>query len=420
MIIIFFCIFYFFPQLSITAHQRNILYGITFAIIFYNILISYLSTTNLVKYDLNKFNPVHISILQIGLDLIALGLMVYYTGSIESPFYIFFIFHMIIGSLLLPGHLIYSLCASIVIIFIGFVYLEFKGIIPHYPIAGFSGDTLYLKPLYVFISGVAFAVMMGFSVFLANSLASALYRREQELVLAYSKLNEAEKIKQKYIMGVVHEIKTPVVAVQSFIDLVLGKYTGPITEASEDKLIRARKRCEEAVEIINDILNISKLKLLDTLNKTETDIMKLIDKIISQRVSFLESKNISLKVIDNRQEKKDFLIDPALMELALSNIIGNSIKYSDEGGRIEVVISEPATIEITDSGIGIPESDIDKIFNDFYRASNVKEKVFEGTGLGLSVVKQIIEQHGGHIQVKSPSRLQNEKGKGTSFIITIN
>ena len=87
---------------------------------------------------------------------------------------------------------------------------------------------------------------------------------------------------------------------------------------------------------------------------------------------------------------------------------------------MKIIIYENNDIEIRDNGIGIPEEDIDKIFNDFYRASNVKEKVFEGTGLGLSLVKQIIEQHGGTIDVHSPSALQDSNGKGTSFIIHIN
>ncbi len=420
MIIAFIIALTLFPQLKISQHQRTMLYVVTFIIILYNISISILVTTKAVKDDIGKFNPIHVAVIQMILDLTALLMVVYYTGSLESPFYIFFIFHMIIGSLLLPGYVIYAVCTAVVFTFSGFVFFEYFGIIPHYTIDGFSSGGLYSNFIFVIISCAAFAIMMGFSVFLANSIASALYRREQELSIAYAKLNEAEKIKQKYIMGIVHEIKTPIVAVQSHIDLVLGKYTGPITEASEDKLLRARKRCEEATEIINDILNISKLKLLNTINKSHTDIAKIIHKIILQRSANAEAKNISLEMIDKRGEANDVMIDPVLMELALSNLIGNSVKYTNSNGIVQIVLHDNNDIEISDDGIGIPEEDIEKIFNDFYRASNVKEKVFEGTGLGLSVVKQIIEQHGGFIEVKSPSRLQDSKGKGTSFIIHIN
>lgn len=420
MIIAFIVAFYVFPQISISTHQRTLIYFISFSIIFYNIVLSFLVTTKFVKNEINKFNPIHVAVIQMLLDLVALLAVVYYTGTLESPFYIFFIFHMIIGSMLLAGQVIYSICAAVVFTFFGFVALEFYGVIPHYAINGFTLAGLYRNPMYVIISCAAFAIMMGFSVFLANSITSALYRREQELSLAYAKLNEAEIMKQKYIMGIVHEIKTPIVAVQSHIDLVLGKYTGPISEQAEDKLKRARKRCEEATEIINDILNISKLKLLNTINKSYTDITKIIQNIISQRNANATAKNITIEMIDKREIKKDYFIDAALMELALSNLIGNSVKYTNPGGKVEIIIYENNDIEIRDNGIGIPEEDIDKIFNDFYRASNVKEKVFEGTGLGLSLVKQIIEQHGGTIDVHSPSALQDSNGKGTSFIIHIN
>jgi len=77
-------------------------------------------------------------------------------------------------------------------------------------------------------------------------------------------------------------------------------------------------------------------------------------------------------------------------------------------------------IEVTDNGIGIPNEDINKIFNDFFRASNIKDKSYEGTGLGLSVVKQIIEKHGGSISVESPSKLAMENKPGASFKIKLN
>ena len=104
----------------------------------------------------------------------------------------------------------------------------------------------------------------------------------------------------------------------------------------------------------------------------------------------------------------------------ISNLIGNAIKYSNFGSTIEVVIEDGREenefcIEVCDNGIGIPEKDKDKIFREFYRASNVKEKNYEGTGLGLSVVKLIIEQHEGEITFESPSRLANEIGPGTCF-----
>ncbi len=105
-------------------------------------------------------------------------------------------------------------------------------------------------------------------------------------------------------------------------------------------------------------------------------------------------------------------------------MIGNAIKYSNAGSTIEVVIEDEReeneiSIEVCDNGIGIPETDKNKIFGEFYRASNVKEKNYYGTGLGLSVVKLIVEQHGGKITFERPSSLANEIGAGTCFKVVL-
>jgi signal transduction histidine kinase len=237
-------------------------------------------------------------------------------------------------------------------------------------------------------------------------------------------LNEAEISKQKYIMGVVHEIKTPLAAVQTFLDLVLQKFTGPISDEVADKLQKARARSEEAIETINDVLRISKLKLLNNLSKTSISIDDIIEKIISQQRINAESKAIGIQFCDKRERKEPIMADPVLLELALSNLIGNAVKYSYYTGKIEITAEykdsgTKVLIEVADNGVGIPNSELQNIFKEFYRASNIKQIDYEGTGLGLSVVKQIVEQHGGTISAESPSRLADENGKGASFKILL-
>ena len=147
------------------------------------------------------------------------------------------------------------------------------------------------------------------SVFLANSITSALYSREQDLKITLDKLNNAEKIKQKYIMGVVHEIKSPIAAVQSYLDLILEKYAGPVSENVEDKLNKARHRSDEAIQIINDVLHISRLKLEGEIEKTEVNIFKILNNIVTKREIQAKSKNIYLTLIDKRKKKKNILGD---------------------------------------------------------------------------------------------------------------
>jgi len=409
-------------DLSFTDSQYTILLVIAGGILIYNIALYFISNSEIIKDTPYGLNPITLSLIQIQVDLLSLGLIVYYTGGIESPFYIFYIFHMIIGSMILPGYIIYSMAAIVVISFFGLSFAEYAGVIEHIGISGMYTSPIYNDFEYVLVFSTAFGVMMMVSVFLANSITSALYRREQDLMTTLDKLNNAEKIKQKYIMGVVHEIKTPIAAVQSYLDLILQKYTGPVPEKIEDKLAKARNRSEEAIEIINDVLHISRLKLLDEIKKTELDIFELLTNVIAKRKVLAKSKSITLLLSDERKHKRDIMGDSSLLDLAFSNLVGNSIKYTNNEGRVEVVIrdaDEYTEIEICDNGIGIPGQDQSKIFSEFYRASNVKHKVQEGTGTGLSVVKQIIEQHDGGISFSSPSRLADEKGNGTSFLIKL-
>jgi len=409
-------------KLEYTRNQFYILTILTFCILIYNLILFSISKSGIVKDKPVGVNPIVISLIQIQLDLLALGLIVYFTGGIESPFYIFYIFHMIIGSMILPGYIVYTIAGVIVVSFYILSFSEYSGLITHYGIGGLYNTPIYNNLEFVIIFATAFGVMMVVSVFLANSISRALYRREQDLRITLVKLNNAEKIKQKYIMGVVHEIKSPIAVVQSYLDLVLEKYAGPVSENVEDKLKKARHRSDEAIQIINDVLYISRLKLVGEIEKAEVDIPGILNNIISKREIQVKNKNISLTLIDKRKKKKNIFGDKNLLDLAFSNLIGNSVKYTKEGGRIEIVLSdseEYIEIEISDNGIGIPETDKKKIFSEFFRASNVKHNIHEGTGTGLSVVKQIIEQHGGGISFESPSRLADDKGQGTTFNVRL-
>ena len=245
---------------------------------------------------------------------------------------------------------------------------------------------------------------------------------EQELVESIKKLNEAEIEKQKYVMGVVHEIKTPLSAVHSYLDLILQKYLGPISEKVEEKLLRARIRSDEALQLTDDVLKISKLRLLDEIASEEIDIKELLCQIHQQQKINIQSKNISFNLTDDRKDERKIKGDLLLLEIAFSNLINNAIKYVKENGIIEVKLSsddDNIIVWVVDNGIGIPHKDLRNIFKDFYRASNIKQKSYEGTGLGLSFVKQIIERHNGKIEVVSPSGLGDKDNPGNIFKVTI-
>jgi len=410
----------YFLGISFTQTQQKAIIIITISILTYNLIFHFLR--QYVKFDKDKFNPLHLSILQMISDLMALLLIVYYTGSVESPLLLFFVFHMIVGSLILPGFIIYLFAFSVIACVWVFTIGEYYSIIPHNHISGFLPISLHQNLNYVLSVNIGFGFMVFMIVLIANKMANQLFRREQQLLESIDKINAAEKEKQKYISGIVHEIKTPLAAVHSYLDLILQKFLGPLDEVVEEKLIRARRRSDEAIELINNVLKISKLRIEDSFIKEEVDIASILARAIKSAKVNAEAKGVKLLLINHRKEKHAIEGDPLLIQIALSNIISNAIKYNFMEGIVEIEVSEDKDnliIKVCDDGLGIPKEEIGKIFNDFFRASNIKHGGVEGSGLGLSVVKQIVERHNGTINVQSPSHLSTSKYPGTSVKITL-
>lgn len=367
-----------------------------------------------------KFNCLHLSLVQMILDLIALFVIIGYTGTMESPIYPFFIFQMIVGSLILPGYVIYTICGLVTVTYSILVVLQFNGLIPSHNIPGLFIHPHVVSSGYVVLFITVFASMMIISVLIANRIARSLYKREQELRENMEKLKEAEFAKQKYIMGVVHEIKTPITAVQSIVDLILQKYLGPISDPVEEKLLRARKRSEESIELINNILRISKLRLLNVTSQEPINILEILINMIDKYTERARSKGINLSILEKKGYQGDIIGDRVLIELALSNLICNAIKYNNRDGVVVVNVErdgERVFIEISDDGIGIPQHEQSRIFEQFFRGTGTKNCEYEGSGMGLSLVYEITQRLGIEIKVESPGRISRTDRPGTTFLV---
>lgn len=390
-------------------------------IITYNFLIHLLRYR--AGYGDAKFNKMHLSLLQMVLDLIMLTVLVYYTGGIDSPLYLFYIFHMIIGSLILPGYLIYSICIVVIIVYGIIIFSQQLNLSHNHAI-----HSLYLNGVeqhtwsYVTVIFSIFAVMMLISVLLANKIAKQLYLREQELYESLKKLEEQETEKQNYIIGIVHELKSPIVAVQSLLDLIVNNYLGPVSDPVREKLGRARKRTEDSLTMINNILRISRLKLLKMTSSEDINIKEIIDSVIEKAVDIIQNKKILYSFIDERNNLRSIKGDRVLLELALSNIVSNSIKYTPKTGKLLIKLvddEEYLIIKICDNGVGIPKNELEKVKGQFYRASNIKNKDYDGTGMGLSLVSEIVLKMNGTIELQSPSEIADENNPGTCVVFKI-
>lgn len=406
---------------SLTDFQNQFILIVIISILFYNLLLHFLSDK--VKSQPRKFNCLHYSLLQMVLDLLSLLFLVYATGGIDSPFYLFFVFHMIIGSLILPGRVVFLLAFGSILLFSLLAILQYNGILDHHYIELLRSDIRNDSSIYVGYRLVIFSFMIFTSVFLANHIAHNLYKREKELKHALDTIEENEIAKQKYIMGLVHEIKTPLTAVRTILDLIIDNFVGPVSERVNEKLIQSRKRTNETISIINNVLRISKLKLLDEVSQEKIHIKSIFQNVIEILGPEANKKDITISLEDfNEKYFSDLTGDKILLELAISNLINNAVKYGNINGKVLVEIARNKDfikIEVSDNGVGIPQNEIQNIFNQFYRASNIKRINKEGAGMGLSVVHEIIKRHGGNITVESPSKIGDANSPGTVFTITL-
>ena len=282
--------------IQFSEDQILALVSINVFILIYNVLFHIFRRK--IKTIQEKFNPLHFSLLQMNLDICALYLLVYYTGTVESPLYMLFIFHMIIGSLILPGAVIYTIAALVIVGFSVLVFLEHSNSVIHYSLGGLLAYPIYSDLNYCIAFSIIFAFSIIVSVMLANKIAHQLYMIEQDLVESLDKINQLERDKERYIINIIHEIKTPLTAVQSYLDVVLDKITGPLNDKVEEKLRRAKTRSIEAFELINNILKISKLRLLNEVNKEKIIIEDIIQNVLNKLNVTIKRKNLNIKFRD--------------------------------------------------------------------------------------------------------------------------
>jgi signal transduction histidine kinase len=244
---------------------------------------------------------------------------------------------------------------------------------------------------------------------------AALQKQEKALREANTQLREKDRIKDEYVSRVTHDIKGHLTAIQSCLYIATDESSGPLTDKQSDFLSRSRRRTAQLSDFVNELLNLTQMRLS---GKFETAPFSL-PHTISRALSTVERKaeDKSITVTSN--------IDLSLSQIVgnqfsinevITNLLFNAIKYTPEKKTVHLEAKNQGDyvqIDFADTGIGIPADELGNIFDEFFRASNARKSEKDGTGLGLSIVKQIIERHGGKISV------QSQVGQGTKFTVTL-
>jgi signal transduction histidine kinase len=365
-----------------------------------------------------------LSNIQISLDLVILTILVYYTGGIESPIQAFYIFHIIISANLLSRTAAYLQALLVCVLYSALVILEYCRCLPHYHIEGGLTGHFYDQGIYIFMSLVVFIMVISASVYMATSITRRLRSREMqldnvlaELKTANTRLADLDKMRAMSMRQIEHEMKAPLSAVQSNLMVLNDVFTKQLEGKPLELLRRALDRTNMLKELLVELVLLSKLRdSKDVLSERKRlSLCTLVAEILE---SFLDQSGLKQQSVDFQicEEDSEVTADEEGLRTVFRNLIGNAIKYTPEGGEIGITgqrTDEFFEISVSDTGIGIPEEDQARIFNDFFRADNAKQSKIDGTGLGLVISRNIIEQHGGKINFTS------EEGEGTTFTVSL-
>jgi len=249
--------------------------------------------------------------------------------------------------------------------------------------------------------------------FLIRDILKFSDRKAKEI----KKLNSRENYRRDFLGNVAHELKTPLFTVQGYL-LTLIEGAAEDKEIRTKYLNRANNAIERLSEIVNDLDLITKLETNDlNLKPTTFNVITLIQKVFDLLEMQAKKRNIKLTLDKFYDIPEYVLADEAKIEQVLINLIMNSIKYGIPGGTtlvsLNYVNDEKVAIHVTDNGEGIKKEDLPRLFERFYRADKSRSREQGGSGLGLSIVKHIIEAHEQTIKVKS------KEGQGSTFYFTL-
>lgn len=253
---------------------------------------------------------------------------------------------------------------------------------------------------------------------LAN-LVSPIIRNAQlfaQLEVTKKKIEMASEVKTRFLAGITHELRTPLNLVINNMDFMRIGVFGDVTDEQREKLDQTIRSAEHLLYLINDLLDVSKIEAGEMqLFIQPTDLYPIVVDALDAAIALMPDSSPVALMADIPEDLPQVPVDARRLRQVLLNLLGNAIKFTQQG---EIWLSVHALADeiefrVTDTGMGIPQDELDKIFEPFERTQNVNELGIEGTGLGLPISRYLVEAHGGTIAVES------ETGKGSTFRFTL-
>jgi len=235
--------------------------------------------------------------------------------------------------------------------------------------------------------------------------------------IAYQEIEDLDAAKTAFMRTFTHELRSPVSVTRSLLQTLNAGYVGDVTPQQRDLLERAIRRVDYLQKLIDDLLDLAAGKVYEKMQQLDEPVAleEVVERVVNRFEVLASEKALTLEWLDEVAGcPKMVLATPEGLDRVFNNLISNAVKYTRPNGKVTVTLScsgKQVKVAVEDTGIGIPEDAIERLFEEFYRAPNAKEMEREGTGLGLAIVKDTVTRFGGRVTVRS------EVGLGTRFVV---
>jgi signal transduction histidine kinase len=265
------------------------------------------------------------------------------------------------------------------------------------------------------LSGEISAVKAGYST---DPIKAPAFLETEHIADAFNqvlaRMNALDESRQEFVSNVSHELKTPMTSMKVLADSLLQMDNAPV-EMYREFMEDIKNEVDRENQIITELLTLVRMDRKDSkLNIKECNVNEMCELILKRVRPIAQKRDIELTMVSMREVYAE--IDETKMIMVITNLVENAVKYNRDHGKVRLTINaDPYNfyISVEDTGVGIPQDSLDKIYERFYRVDKSRSREVGGTGLGLSITKSIILQHHGAIDV------QSILGEGTKFTVTV-
>jgi len=355
--------------------------------------------------------------IQSAADLVATTAIIHFAGGVENPLVLYYVFHVILASIILPYRSAYLLATLAVVLFTTLVALEYLKIVPHVHLESLVPPDLYLQAPYVMAVLFGFGTTLFISTYLTTAVAGELRKRQretaalrdrvlleaEELQKANEELVKLDRLKTYFLAMASHDLKTPLAAVQSYLQVLLGGFVGELNEEHGRILQRCSKRIQELFDLINRFLDLAQIEKGKVVEEMEMICLRDVLDSCVEEVSVLAAEKAQELSAEIPQDLPNVYGSAKHLRQVVTNLLGNGVKFTPEQGSITLRAREMENeieVSVTDTGVGIDPEDMPRLFDQFFRGKGAAAA--QGTGLGLSISKRIVEAHHGTIWAESP------------------